>query len=261
MKRATGLGGIFFKVKDPAKTKAWYAKHLGFVTTDWGASFVWGDAADKTKLCRTEWSPFASDTDYFGPSVHDFMINYRVHDLKKLMEVLAKENVKIVGEIQEFEYGKFGWILDPEDRKLELWQPPDVEFTDAPHLWTERVTGIGGVFFKSKDPKAMKAWYADHLGVADTFRWNDLSLSNAKVAANTIWAPFKENTDYFLPSDQGFMFNYRVNDLEMLMAKLKGEVVVTVGKIDTYSYGKFGWIMDADGNKIELWEPVDAGFE
>lgn len=257
MKRVTGLGGVFFKANDPAEIMSWYTRHLGFLTTQWGASLIWGDI-DTKKTGRTEWSPFRSDTDHFNPGREEFMINYRVHDLVELFDALKKENVRIVGDMQEFEYGKFGWIMDPEDRKIELWEPVDEKFGDAPPLWTERVTGIGGVFFKSHDPKAMKSWYEQHLGVGEaTFQWNDLTLKNAKEPATTVWCPFKHDTDYFSPSEKSFMFNYRVIDLEGLIGKLKTEGVTVIGDIQSYDYGKFGWVMDPEGNKIELWEPVE----
>jgi predicted enzyme related to lactoylglutathione lyase len=261
MKRVTGLGGVFFKTNDPAKLKSWYARHLGFITTEWGASMLWEDINTK-QTGRTEWSPFKSDTDYFDPGTAEFMINYRVDDLVYLLDVLNKEGVTIVGERQEFEYGKFGWIMDPEERKIELWEPVDEKLGDDPPLWTERVTGLGGIFFKSKEPKGIKNWYEKHLGVGETtFQWNDLNnKNNPKVPAQTIWSPFKHDTDYFSPSEKSFMFNYRVNDLEVLISKLKSEGVSVVGSVESFPYGKFGWVMDPDGNKIELWEPIDDGF-
>ncbi len=257
MKRVTGLGGIFFKSKDPAELKSWYATHLGFVTTQWGASLIWEDIEAK-QLARTEWSPFNADTDYFDPGQAEFMINYRVHDLVRLLDVLDKEGVKLVGERQDFDYGKFGWIMDPEDRKIELWEPVDGQFGDDPQLWTERVTGIGGVFFRSNDPKEIKNWYSKHLGIDNgIFKWNDVSIKHAKSPAQTIWSPFKKDTDYFSPSEKSFMFNYRVKDIEGLMSKLKAEGVTIIGSIESFDYGKFGWIMDPEGNKIELWEAID----
>jgi predicted enzyme related to lactoylglutathione lyase len=260
MKRVTGLGGVFFKTKDPAELKSWYARHLGFITTEWGASLIWEDIETK-RIGRTEWSPFKSDTDHFNPGNAEFMINYRVHDLVKLLDALKIEGVRIVGDMQEYEYGKFAWIMDPEERKIELWEPVDGKFGEDPPLWTERVTGIGGVFFKSNDIKAIKSWYEQHLGVGEsTFQWNDLNIKNSKAHALTVWSPFKSDTDYFSPSEKSFMFNYRVKDLEDLISKLKSEGVTIIGSVESFSYGKFGWIMDPDGNKIELWEPVDDGF-
>src|SRR5688572_26881832 len=137
MKRVTGIGGVFFKIPDVQRTKDWYRKHLDFQTTDWGATFVWGDIdASKKTISRTEWSAFKIDSDYYAPSTLPYMINYRVHDLESLLPVLKKEGVQVVGELQAFEYGKFGWIMDPEGRKLELWEPVDDKFGDEPKVWT-----------------------------------------------------------------------------------------------------------------------------
>jgi predicted enzyme related to lactoylglutathione lyase len=130
----------------------------------------------------------------------------------------------------------------------------------------KRVTGLGGVFFKTKDPKKIKAWYNKHLGLpvdeyGSSFRWIDLNDKEAKVPALTSWSPFKEDTSYFQPSEKQFMFNYRVENLVELLPTLKEEGVQVVGEIEETPYGKFGWIMDPEGNKIELWEPQDEGFE
>jgi len=122
-KRVTGIGGIFFKTKDPNATKSWYKKHLGLDTNDYGCTFTWKD--DNGKDCLTQWSPFTQDTEYFAPSPKGFMINYRVHDLENLLKVLEKEGVTIVGEMETYDYGKFGWILDSDGHKLELWEPVD----------------------------------------------------------------------------------------------------------------------------------------
>ncbi|NUO02122.1 MAG: VOC family protein [Saprospiraceae bacterium] len=130
MKRVTGIGGIFFKCQDPAQIRAWYAQHLGFQVDDYGTMFEWRQASAPETPCFTQWSPFKEDTTYFQPSEKDFMFNYRVENLEALLEVLRAEGVTIVGEMQTFEYGKFGWILDPEGNKIELWEPVDQPFQD-----------------------------------------------------------------------------------------------------------------------------------
>ncbi|HEY0741130.1 MAG TPA: VOC family protein [Chryseosolibacter sp.] len=121
----------------------------------------------------------------------------------------------------------------------------------------KRVTGLGGIFFKSNDPKAMKAWYAKHLGVGDVFQWYPAEGEKPEQPAQTIWSPFKQDTTYFAPSKKEFMLNYRVENLQELLNVLKEEGIEQVGEIQVYPYGKFGWIVDPEGNKIELWEPVD----
>ena len=127
MKRVTGIGGIFFKAEDPKALKDWYGCHLGFNVTEWGCSFPWRevDKPATAAIARTEWSPFNKDTTYFGPSEKPFMFNYRVENLVELIRVLREEGVTIAGGIDEFPYGKFAWIMDPEGNKIELWEPID----------------------------------------------------------------------------------------------------------------------------------------
>jgi len=122
-KRVTGIGGIFFKSEDPNATKNWYKDHLGLNTDDYGCTFRWKDKQGND--ATTQWSPFKKDTTYFEPSKKEFMMNFRVHNLKELLATLKEEGVTIVGEVEEYEYGKFGWILDLEGNKIELWEPID----------------------------------------------------------------------------------------------------------------------------------------
>lgn len=127
---------------------------------------------------------------------------------------------------------------------------------------TKRVTGIGGFFFKSKNPKELIAWYGKHLGLktdayGSTFWWKDSKGYNC----STQWSPFKDDTTYFQPSNKEFMQNFRVENLEYLLEKLASEGVTIVGEVASYDYGKFCWILDPEGNKIELWEPIDAAFQ
>lgn len=127
MKRVTGLGGFFFKTDDPDGIKKWYKQHLGLPTDQYGCTFWWKDKEGND--CSTQWSPMKSDTPYFKPSESAFMMNFRVENLVELLDVLRKEGVTVIGEIEEFEYGKFGWILDPDGNKLELWEPIDSAFS------------------------------------------------------------------------------------------------------------------------------------
>lgn len=130
MKRVTGIGGVFFKADDPKKLKEWYGKHLGFNVQEWGVIFPWleVDKPDAKAPATTSWSPFKAATDYFKPSEKQFMFNYRVENLVELLKLLKEEGVQIVGEIQEFDYGMFAWIMDPEGNKIELWEPKDDGF-------------------------------------------------------------------------------------------------------------------------------------
>jgi predicted enzyme related to lactoylglutathione lyase len=128
MKRATGIGGIFFKCKDPGKMKEWYKTHLGLQTNKYGTTFEWRQGADSTKKGFTQWSPFSEKTKYFEPSTKDYMINYRVENLALLVEEFKKEGVTIVDTIESYNYGKFVHILDVEGNKVELWEPNDLEY-------------------------------------------------------------------------------------------------------------------------------------
>lgn len=125
MKKVTGIGGIFFKCKDPGKMTEWYQKHLGLPTNQYGATFEWHEGADNTRKGLTQWTPFPETTKYFEPSTKDFMINYRVENLVELVGELKKEGVTIMDEIETFEYGKFVHIIDVEGNKVELWEPND----------------------------------------------------------------------------------------------------------------------------------------
>jgi predicted enzyme related to lactoylglutathione lyase len=124
----------------------------------------------------------------------------------------------------------------------------------------KRVTGIGGIFFKCNDPDKMKDWYRAHLGLntneyGASFEWRQ--ADNPDKTGSTQWSPFAEKTKYFEPSKKEFMINYRVENLEGLVEELKKEGVTILDKIETFDFGKFVHILDPEGNKIELWEPVD----
>ncbi len=125
-KRVTGIGGFFFKCDNPDKIKNWYNKHLGLNTDQYGCSFWWKDKQGNDAI--TQWSPMNKDTDYFEPSKKQFMMNFRVDNLTELLATLKEEGVTVIDKVEEFEYGKFGWILDPEGNKIELWEPIDKAF-------------------------------------------------------------------------------------------------------------------------------------
>jgi predicted enzyme related to lactoylglutathione lyase len=126
--KVTGIGGVFFKCKDPGRLKEWYKKYLGLDTDQYGTNFEWRQSSDSTKKGFTQWSPFAETTRYFDPSTKDFMINYRVGDLEALVKELRREGVTIADDIEVLEYGKFVHILDLEGNKIELWEPNDIEY-------------------------------------------------------------------------------------------------------------------------------------
>lgn len=125
MKRVTGIGGIFFHARDPQALGDWYRKHLGIDVQAWGgAVFRWADAEGQPTAGSTTWSVGAADNGYFAPSTSSFMINYRVDDLAALLQALRDEGCQVLEKTDDSEYGKFGWVMDPEGNKVELWQPP-----------------------------------------------------------------------------------------------------------------------------------------
>lgn len=125
MKRVTGIGGIFFKARDPVALRDWYKTHLGIDVQDWGgAAFAWTDVSGTPVGGTTIWSVGAADGETFAPSKASFMINYRVADLQSLLRALRDEGCQVLERTDDSEYGKFGWVIDPEGNKVELWQPP-----------------------------------------------------------------------------------------------------------------------------------------
>ena len=124
MKRVTGVGGIFFKAKDPKTLGEWYRKHLGLNVEEWGGvAFRWAEG-NPTGAGTTIWTPFKEDTSYFQPSTSSFMVNFRVADLHALLAALRAEGCNVQDKVDESEFGKFGWVVDPEGNKVELWEPP-----------------------------------------------------------------------------------------------------------------------------------------
>lgn len=127
---------------------------------------------------------------------------------------------------------------------------------------TGRVTGLGGVFFKTEDTGATRQWYEDHLkldGPADDvimfwWRYDD----DPERRGHTVWGPFDKNSEYFGPGDAPFMFNYRVDDLDAILARLRAEGVEVLDKREETEFGRFGWIVDLDGRRVELWEPPEG---
>ncbi len=125
MKRVTGIGGVFFVAKDAPALQAWYKRHLGIDIQEWGGTvFAWTDADGKPTGGTTVWSIFPENSDQFAPAKAPFMINYRVEDLHALVAVLKTEGCHVLDDMQDSEFGKFAWVIDPEGNKVELWQPP-----------------------------------------------------------------------------------------------------------------------------------------
>ena len=125
MKKVTGLGGVFFKCDNPQSMNEWYAKNLGLTASEHGTTFEWRQADNPSKKGSTAWCLFPQDAEHFNPSAKPFMVNYRVENIAVLVDELKKNNVTIIDEISEYEYGKFVHVPDPEGNIIELWEPID----------------------------------------------------------------------------------------------------------------------------------------
>lgn len=131
--RVTGIGGVFFTSADPGTLLEWYRTHLGIDAEDWGGfAFQWEEQGKPGETGYTVWGAFPDTTEYFAPSHHPFMINFRVADISGMIAALRAAGVEIVGEVEQHPNGAFAWVLDPEGRKIELWQP--VPARDDPYL-------------------------------------------------------------------------------------------------------------------------------
>jgi predicted enzyme related to lactoylglutathione lyase len=125
MKRVTGIGGIFIKSPNPQRLKEWYRKHLGIEFEEWGGfAFRWQSDDNPQGVGTTVWSIFDAASNYFEPSKSQVMVNYRVADLRALIAALREEGCQVMDKLDESEYGKFGWVVDPDGNKIELWEPP-----------------------------------------------------------------------------------------------------------------------------------------
>ena len=125
MRRVTGIGGVFFKASDPNNLREWYSKYLGITASDEnGTVFEWCADKHPEQKGHTAWSIMSGSTRYFDPSKSPFILNYRVENLAWLLEQLRREGVKVDDKVEEYKYGKFGWIFVPEGNKIELWEPP-----------------------------------------------------------------------------------------------------------------------------------------
>ena len=126
---------------------------------------------------------------------------------------------------------------------------------------TARVLGLGGLFFKSPDPQKLLAWYAKWLGLGDGKASVEFPSGSLPPSALTVWSPFPANTDYFKPSTRDFMFNLVVDDLDAALGQVHLGGAQVVGEVEEHEYGRFGWFVDPDGNKVELWQPSSPETE
>jgi predicted enzyme related to lactoylglutathione lyase len=271
MERTTGIGGVFFKANDPVTLARWYEEHLGIgFGKNLYFAFSWRENNSARSPGSTSLGIFADESDYFDPSKKQLMLNLRVTNLEELLDVLKQEGVTVQDKTDKYAYGNFGWITDPEGNKIELWEPIESGFGEDENVVAERmrslnrVTGVGGIHFKSSGRDRLIEWYDRHLGIdvgekVHRFKWID--YNDGHKLCTSFFSIMKDTATDMEPSQKEFMINLRVKNLEGLMHDLKKEGVQPVGKREEHSYGNFGWIMDPEGNKIELWEAVDEEVE
>jgi predicted enzyme related to lactoylglutathione lyase len=260
--RVTGIGGVFFSCPDPEGLLTWYASALGLPTEeDGGVWFEWLEL-DGDRTARSVIHPLSATSDRLAPGTRPFMVRYRVDDLDAILTRLRETGDLVVGAPLENDDGRFGWVIDPDGQKVELWEP--TARSAPPADGGGAATGIGGIFFKSEDRDALKQWYRSRLGVEPNdagyvvFSWRKMDGRTGYLS----WEVFASNTDYFDPSERPFMINLRVRDLDELRVRLIEDGVAHVDPgVEEYEYGKFGWIVDPAGIRIELWEPNDGAFD
>ncbi len=254
--KVIGIHAIYFASQKPEQLRSWYSKLLGI------NSHFFGIDIGNQKTFSTKWSPIHATDKMISPD-KQFVFAYRVDDLGALVESLKQNNYEVT-KLEESSEGNSAYVFDPVGNKVILVQPFNVlpEPASGP---AERVTGLGGIFFKATNSKELGAWYAKYLSFDVTewgcsFQWIDAAKKEAEAPASTAWSIFASTSKYFDPSTKSFMINYRVKNLSDLLTSLKSADVEMVGDPQEFSYGKFGWILDPEGNKIELWEPIDGGF-
>jgi len=254
MGKVIGIGGIFIKSENPEKLKTWYKDHLGIESI-----FRWQRVGDYIPS-YTLWNAFSANSKVFDGIKNDYLFTYIVDDLPSILDHFKKVDIKVLTLEKDVSI-EFAYVDDGDGNKLILWQPGTND-PGIPSIESEKVTGLGGVFQKSPDIKKLNDWYATNLGFEVTewgcsFEWVDPKNTVSKGLAQTAWSIFKSDSDYFNPSKKQFMINYRVKNLTELLKNLKDEGVEMAGEMQEFSYGKFGWVMDAEGNKIELWESIE----
>ena len=257
----TGIGGVFQKASDPRLLAGWYEENLGI---GFGGStyfsFKWRSFEKPDEICHTVFSFFPDDTDYFYPGDNDMMINLRVDDLDDLRIRLRQSGSEVIDKIETYAYGRFGWVVDPAGNKVELWDANDQGFENINKpMGLTHVTGISGIYQKTPDPKRMVRWYSNYFGLFSsqelhTFRSRD--YENPESAAHTVLAYYPDDSAYFTPSQKNSMISFRVHGLDVLLRKLRSKGIEVLEESERYNHGKFAWLLDPEGNKIELWEPV-----
>lgn len=255
------IGGIFIKSNNPKYLARWYEDNLGIgFGTGVYFSFKWRHLEDPESIGYTVFSFFPNDTEYFNPSHSDFMLNIRVSNLDETRKSLKEKGVVVDDKVETYDNGKFGWAIDCNGNKLELWEPIDKGFEDyhQPMELFNNVTGLGGIFIKCKNVAETIEWYNKSFGFNFKYSFSDFEwreLNEKEKIGNTVLTFFSQESDYFSKSTKGFMLNLRVKNLDDLIKNLTSSEVEVDPKTEDSEFGKFAWIYDPEGNRIELWEP------
>jgi len=182
---------------------------------------------------------------------HQFHIN--VKELDSILKTVKEYGGSVIDNAVLNDTLKQAFITDPDGNTIVVQE--ELKQAELPP-----VVGIGGVFFKSENPEKLKQWYENKLGIPKGKHGFNFSWGRETCTGYTVWSPFEKDTEYFKPSNQEYMINFRVSDLDNLLKKLKEKDVIIVGRTENYKYGRFAWILDLEGNKIELWEANDKAY-
>lgn len=270
--KAMNLGNFSasLAVKDLKASREFYEK-LGFRPTAWKGK-NWLIMQNETATIGLFQGVVPKNTLTFNPgwdrnggTLPEFA------DVREIQKALKAKGIQLVSEADESSSGPASlMVMDPDGNPILIDQhvpaptakSEDKSGTEEHDSTEEAATGIGGVFFKAKNPAKLGAWYKKHLGLPVDEHWNGCKFewreyANPKTPGCTVWTAFKSDTKYFGGGEQGQMINYRVANLKKMLAKLKREGVWVDPKTQESEYGKFGWAKDGEGNRIELWEPPE----
>ena len=230
-----------------------FAKPFWLINTARGKSVVTSDLVDALKAKKI----LGAGLDVLEYEKLSFETLFEEEKPKAFDFLLKADNVLLTPHIA-------GWTFESHEKLAQtiVTKIKSIYFGEIEKKEDIRVTGIGGMFFKARNPSDLKDWYQKHLALnTDDYGCTFWSKDKEGNNCSTQWSPFAIDSDYFEPSQKEFMQNFRVNDLEGLLKKLLVEGVTILGDMQTYEYGKFAWILDIEGNKIELWEPIDSAFK
>ena len=230
-----------------------FAKPFWLINTARGKSVVTSDLVDALKAKKI----LGAGLDVLEYEKLSFETLFEEEKPKAFDFLLKADNVLLTPHIA-------GWTFESHEKLAQtiVTKIKSIYFGEIEKKEDIRVTGIGGMFFKARNPSDLKDWYQKHLALnTDDYGCTFWSKDKEGNNCSTQWSPFAIDSDYFEPSQKEFMINFRVIDLEGLLKKLSDESVTILGNMQTYEYGKFAWILDIEGNKIELWEPIDSAFK